>query len=109
MPKIPVQQLAQMMGIANQDLVFKLKSLGVRVENDEAVIDQDVIQAIIGGKKMAGPREVILRDEPMPRCARACRAPPRGASARTRRRRSARQRPGPSAGSRAAPPAMQFR
>ena len=26
MPKIPVQQLAQMMGIANQDLVFKLIS-----------------------------------------------------------------------------------
>jgi translation initiation factor IF-2 len=66
MPKIPVQQLAQMMGIANQDLVFKLKSIGVRVENDEAVIDQDIIQAIIGGKKITGPREVILRDEPVP-------------------------------------------
>ncbi len=79
MPKIPVQQLAQMMGIANQDLVFKLKSIGVRVENDEAVIDQDVIQAIIGGKKITGPREVILRDEPAPE-------PPRKAGATPARR-----------------------
>jgi translation initiation factor IF-2 len=81
MPKIPVQQLAQMMGIANQDLVFKLKSIGVRVENDEAVIDQDVIQAIIGGKKITGPREVILRDEPAPEPQRRGAAPARRAPA----------------------------
>ncbi len=66
MGKIPVQELARLMGIANQDLVFKLKSIGVRVEGDEAIIDTEAIQAILQGKKLAGPREVILRDEPAP-------------------------------------------
>jgi translation initiation factor IF-2 len=52
-----------MMGISNQDLVFKLKSIGVRVEGDDAFIDTDIISAILQGKKMPHPREVILRDE----------------------------------------------
>jgi translation initiation factor IF-2 len=55
-----------MMGISNQDLVFKLKSIGVRVEGDDAAIDTDIIQAILQGKKLPHPREVILRDEPAP-------------------------------------------
>jgi translation initiation factor IF-2 len=55
-----------MMGIANQDLVFKLKSIGVRVEGDDAHIDTDIISAILQGKKLPHPREVILRDEPAP-------------------------------------------
>ena len=55
-----------MMGISNQDLVFKLKSIGVRVEGDDAAIDTDIIQAILQGKKLPHPREVILRDEQTP-------------------------------------------
>ncbi len=55
-----------MMGISNQDLVFKLKSIGVRVEGDDAAIDTDIIQAILQGKKLPHPREVILRDEQAP-------------------------------------------
>ena len=55
-----------MMGISNQDLVFKLKSIGVRVEGDDAHIDTDIIQAILAGKKLPHPREVILRDEQTP-------------------------------------------
>jgi len=55
-----------MMGISNQDLVFKLKSIGVRVEGDDAGIDTDIIQAILQGKKLPHPREVILRDAPAP-------------------------------------------
>ncbi|HVR99371.1 MAG TPA: translation initiation factor IF-2 [Thermoanaerobaculia bacterium] len=66
MGKIRVQDLAKMMGIANQDLVFKLKSIGVRVEGDDAHIDTDIIQAILQGKKLPHPREVILRDETAP-------------------------------------------
>jgi len=66
MGKIRVQDLARMMGISNQDLVFKLKSIGVRVEGDDAAIDTDIIQAILQGKKLPHPREVILRDEPTP-------------------------------------------
>jgi translation initiation factor IF-2 len=63
MGKIRVQDLAKMMGISNQDLVFKLKSIGARVEGDDAQIDTDIIQAILQGKKLPHPREVILRDE----------------------------------------------
>src|SRR3977135_3141085 len=66
MGKIRVQDLARMMGISNQDLVFKLKSIGVRVEGDDAAIDTDIIQAILQGKKLPHPREVILRDAPPP-------------------------------------------
>ena len=65
-----------MMAISNQDLVFKLKSIGVRVEGDDAHIDTDIIQAILQGKKLPHPREVILRDEP---------AAPAPAAASTRR------------------------
>jgi translation initiation factor IF-2 len=64
MGKIRVQDLATMMAISNQDLVFKLKSIGVRVEGDDASIDTDIVQAILQGKKLPHPREVILRDEP---------------------------------------------
>jgi len=53
-----------MMQISNQDLVFKLKSIGVRVEGDDANIDTDIVQAILAGKKLPHPREVILRDAP---------------------------------------------
>ncbi len=66
MGKIPVQDLAKMMGISNQDLVFKLRSIGVRVEGDNAHIDTDIISAILQGKKLPHPREVILRDEQPP-------------------------------------------
>src|SRR5258708_33892950 len=64
MGKVRVQDLARMMGISNQDLVFKLKSIGVRVEGDDAAIDTDIISAILEGKKLPHPREVILRDAP---------------------------------------------
>jgi translation initiation factor IF-2 len=62
MGKIRVQDLARMMQISNQDLIFKLKSIGVRVEGDDAHIDTDIISAILQGKKLPHPREVILRD-----------------------------------------------
>ncbi len=63
MGKIRVQDLARMMGVENQDLIFKLKSIGVRVDGDEAAIDTANIQAILEGKRLAAPREVILRDD----------------------------------------------
>ena len=62
MGKIRVEDLARMMGIPSQDLVFKLRSLGVRVEGDDALIDSEIIQAILQGKRMPSPREVIIRD-----------------------------------------------
>ncbi|MDY7095897.1 MAG: hypothetical protein SX243_23225, partial [Acidobacteriota bacterium] len=42
--------------------MFKLKSIGVRVEGDDAQIDTDILQAILQGKKLTPAREVILRD-----------------------------------------------
>lgn len=62
MGKIPVEDLAQLMGVGKQDLVFKLRSIGVRVDEDHAHIDTSVLQAILKGKQLAQPREVILRD-----------------------------------------------
>ncbi|HEY2291296.1 MAG TPA: translation initiation factor IF-2 [Thermoanaerobaculia bacterium] len=87
MGKIRVQDLAKMMGISNQDLVFKLKSIGARVEGDDAQIDTDIIQAILQGKKLPHPREVILRDEQSPGTGgldrrRMAAAPPPPATAR---------------------------
>src|SRR5215210_6185881 len=83
MGKIRVQDLAKMMAISNQDLVFKLKSIGVRVEGDDAHIDTDIIAAILQGKKLPHPREVILRDEqPVPVDTRRRPAPAPAAPAR---------------------------
>ena len=87
MGKIRVQDLAKMMGISNQDLVFKLKSLGVRVEGDDAHIDTENLQAFLLGKKLPHPREVILRDEQTPPAADPARrrttgAPPPPTAAR---------------------------
>ena len=62
MGKIPIQDLARMMGIPHQDLLFKLKSIGVRVDGDDAQIDTDTLQAILQGRSLPHPREVILRD-----------------------------------------------
>ncbi|MEZ5331366.1 MAG: translation initiation factor IF-2 [Thermoanaerobaculia bacterium] len=63
MAKISVKELAKRMGIPNQDLMFKLKSIGVRVDEENADLDASVLQAILAGKKLPHPREVILRDE----------------------------------------------
>ena len=63
MGKIRLHDLAEKMGVPEQDLLFKLKSIGVRVEGEDALIDTEIIQAILQGKKLPQPqREVILRD-----------------------------------------------
>ncbi|HSN88819.1 MAG TPA: translation initiation factor IF-2 [Thermoanaerobaculia bacterium] len=81
MGKIRVQDIARMMGISNQDLIFKLRSIGVRVEGDDQHIDTDIIQAVLQGKKLPHPREVILRDEqPAPVDAAAARRRPQVAA-----------------------------
>ena len=63
MGKIRLQDLARKMGVPEQDLMFKLRSIGVRVEGEDAAIDSDIIQAILQGKRLPQPREVILRDQ----------------------------------------------
>jgi len=63
MGKIRVKDLAQKMGVPEQDLLFKLKSIGVRVDEENPQIETSVIQAILEGRRLPQPREVILRDE----------------------------------------------
>lgn len=84
MGKIRIRDLAEKMGVPEQDLVFKLKSIGVRVDEEDAQIDASVIQAILEGKRLPQPREVILRDEE----AKASAPPPKA-----RRRTPARRLP----------------
>ncbi|MEM1204741.1 MAG: translation initiation factor IF-2 [Acidobacteriota bacterium] len=87
-----------MMKLPEQDLMFKLKSIGVRIEGEDAAIDSDIIQAILQGKRLPQPREVILRDnegveqpEPQP-VARPAAQPRRPAPSPMRGRRSMIQR-----------------
>ena len=63
MAKIPVKDLAKMMGLSEQDLVFKLKSIGVRLDDENPSLDKEIIEAVLKGKSMRNPREVILRDK----------------------------------------------
>ena len=88
MGKIRVTDLATMMGVSHQDLVFKLRSIGVRVEGEEAAVESEILQAILAGKKLASPREVIMDDsapEGAPPVARrtGAAAPPTPAARRT--------------------------
>ncbi len=62
MGKIRVQDLAKKMGIESQDLLFKLKSIGVQIDEKNPTVDSSIIAAVLQGKAMAQPREVILRD-----------------------------------------------
>ncbi|MEM9290547.1 MAG: translation initiation factor IF-2 [Acidobacteriota bacterium] len=63
MAKIRVKDLAQKMGIPHKDLQFKLRSIGVRVEGDDAQIDTSILQAIVKGTPLTPAREVIVRDD----------------------------------------------
>ena len=63
MGKIRLKDLARTMKVPEQDLMFKLKSIGVRLEGSDPEIDSDIIQAIVQGKSLPQPREVILRDD----------------------------------------------
>jgi len=62
MAKIRVHDLAKMMGLPEQDLIFKLRSLGVRIEGSDSEVEAEALQAILLGKKLASPREVIMDD-----------------------------------------------
>jgi len=64
MAKVRVGDLAKQMGIQDKDLVFKLQSLGVQVDDASSAIDHEIIMAILSGKKLATrPRNVIMRED----------------------------------------------
>ncbi len=62
MGKISVQDLAKKMGVEDQDLIFKLKSIGVQLDDKNPEVDSEIIAAVLQGKSLRQPREVILRD-----------------------------------------------
>jgi translation initiation factor IF-2 len=62
--KVRVSDLAKKMNVSDKDLIFKLQSLGAEITDSNQVLEPEVIQAIITGKKLAQrPRTVILRED----------------------------------------------
>jgi len=55
MGRVRVADLAKKMEIPEGDLVHKLRSIGVRIEGENAHIDTEVIQAILSGKRPPPP------------------------------------------------------
>jgi len=62
--KIRVSDIAKKMGKSEKDVIFQLQSLGAEVSDASAVLEPDVIQALITGKKLvARQRSVIMRED----------------------------------------------
>ncbi|HEX9407373.1 MAG TPA: translation initiation factor IF-2 [Thermoanaerobaculia bacterium] len=66
--KIRVSDIAKRMGKSEKDVIFQLQSLGAEVSDASQVLEPEVIQALITGKKlMTRSRSVIMReDKPQP-------------------------------------------
>jgi translation initiation factor IF-2 len=77
--KIKVSDIARRMGKSEKDVIFQLQSLGAEVSDASQVLEPEVIQALITGKKLAArPRTVILReDKPQPEKKKEAVRPPR--------------------------------
>ncbi len=59
-----VGDLAQQMGVSVDELIFKLRSIGVEVQNADNTLDLATVRAIITGETLQRrPREVIVRKE----------------------------------------------
>jgi translation initiation factor IF-2 len=62
--KIRVSDIAKKMNVSEKDIIFRLQSLGAEVTDPNQLLEPDVIQALITGKKLAArPRTVILRED----------------------------------------------
>src|SRR4029079_6335339 len=77
--KIRVSDVAKRMGKSEKDLIFQLQSLGAEVSDANQVLEPEVIQALITGKKLvARTRSVIMReDKPQPEKKKEAVRPPR--------------------------------
>jgi translation initiation factor IF-2 len=63
-PKIRVSDIAKKMGKSEKDLIFQLQSLGAEVTDANQVLEPEVIQALITGKKLTTrTRSVIMRED----------------------------------------------
>src|SRR6476659_8922848 len=62
--KIRVSDVAKRMGKSEKDLIFQLQSLGAEVSDPNQVLEPEVIQALITGKKLVTrTRSVIMRED----------------------------------------------
>ena len=66
--KIRVSDIAKRMGKSEKDVIFQLQSLGAEISDASQVLEPEVIQALITGKKLTTrTRSVIMReDKPQP-------------------------------------------
>src|SRR5438093_2516720 len=66
--KIKVSDIAKRMGKSEKDVIFQLQSLGAEVSDPNQILEPEVIQALISGKKLTTrTRSVIMReDKPQP-------------------------------------------
>ncbi len=64
MQQLRVVDLAHTMGITAEELIFKLRSIGVSVAGEEDTLDLSTVRSIINGETLQRrPREVIVRAE----------------------------------------------
>jgi translation initiation factor IF-2 len=77
--KIKVSDIAKKMGKSEKDVIFQLQSLGAEINDPSQVLEPDVIQALITGKKLVTrTRSVIMReDKPQPEKKKEAVRPPR--------------------------------
>ncbi|MFA6955995.1 MAG: translation initiation factor IF-2 [Thermoanaerobaculia bacterium] len=62
--KVKVSDLAKLMKISAQDLIFKLQSLGVEVDSPESALGAAEIEALRSGKKLTvRSKSVIMRED----------------------------------------------
>ena len=62
--KIRVSDIAKKMNMSDKDMIFRLQSLGADVADATQVLEPEVIQALITGKKLATrTRNVIMRED----------------------------------------------
>ena len=62
--KIRVSDIAKRLGKSDKDVIFQLQSLGAEVSDASQVLEPEVIQALITGKKLvARTRSVIMRED----------------------------------------------
>src|SRR5437763_13980055 len=77
--KIKVSDIARRMGKSEKDVLFQLQSLGAEVSDANQVLEPEVIQALITGRKLVTrTRSVIMReDKPVPVAKKEAVRPPR--------------------------------
>jgi translation initiation factor IF-2 len=62
--KIKVSDIAKKMGKSEKDMIFQLQSLGAEITDPSQVLEPEVIQALLTGKKLTTrTRSVIMRED----------------------------------------------